>query len=111
METEEKNKLEKTSIEGLKREIDENDLLIGQYLKNAQKMKFLVLVTAVLSLLFFLSKNYMFGGAMLLLAFLCFRNYNRLIGMAEIHNSISKFLKYMLNREVTGEKGLPGFLA
>ena len=108
METEKVNS--EYSISSLKEEISANEQIIDSYLKKARNMKWMAIGAVSLSLVFLIVGNTFSVFASLFLGFLCVRKYNKSIGMAEVYFGVTKFLKFMLQREVTGDASLPGFL-
>jgi hypothetical protein len=94
----------------LRNEITENEEIIDNYLKTAQNMKWLGMGTLLLSVFFFFAGSILSGIGGLVLAFLCLRKYNQSMGMAEVYFGVTKFLKYMLEREITGDTSIPAFL-
>lgn len=98
-------------IDSLKREITENEKIINDYLTTARNMKWMAIATACVSVAFLLAGSIVSGIAGLVLSFICVRKYNRSLGMAEVYFGVTKFLKYILQREITGDTSIPGFLA
>lgn len=98
-------------VVALRSEIEQNEEIIVNYLRTANNMKWLGTSTFFVAILFFIAGGTLSGSLCLFLSFLCLRKYNRSIGMAEIHNAVTKFLKFVLHREITGDTSLPGFLA
>lgn len=98
------------SLSSLKNEITENEEIIDNYLKTAQNMKWMGMGTLLLSVFFFFVGSMLSGIGGLALAFLCLRKYNQSMGMAEVYFGVTKFLKYMLQREITGDTSIPAFL-
>lgn len=109
MNTEETKEI--LSIQDLRREISENESLVENYLVTAENMKWFAIIAGAFSIIFFINESVFSGIVGLVLCFLCVRKYNRSMGMAEIHNGITKFLKFMLHHEITGDTSLPGFLS
>lgn len=108
MNTEETKEI--LSIQDLRREISENESLVEDYLVTAQNMKWLAIGAGILSVIFFFIGSVFSGITAFVLCFMCVRKYNRSRGMAQIHFGITRFLKFMLHREITGDDSLPGFL-
>lgn len=104
------NKSIACDIASLREEINQNELIIENYLKTANNMKHMAIGSVLLSIFFFTIGSHVSGFLGLFLGFLCVRKYNRSVGMAEVYNGVTKFLKFMLRREVTGDTSLPGFL-
>lgn len=100
-----------TDVVSLRKEIEKNEGIILNYLQTAHNMKFMGFGALLFSIFLFIIGSVLSGFIGLVLAFLCLRKYNRSIGMAEIYNGATKFLKFMLHREITGDTSLPGFLS
>lgn len=108
METE--NTQTSCDINSLREEINQNEQIIQNYLKTAYNMKWMAIGTVALSVVLFLLGSTLSGFGGLVLAFICLRKYNRSRGMAEVYFGVTKFLKYMLQREITGDTSMPAFL-
>jgi hypothetical protein len=74
-------------------------------------MKWMGIGAFSLSIFLFIIGNTISGYIGLVLAFLCLRKYNRSVGMAEVYNAVTRFLKFTLHQEITGETNLEAFLA
>ena len=98
------------SISSLKEEIDANEQLIDGYLKTAENMKWMAIGAVSLSLFFFIIGSVASGFIGTFLGFLCVRKYNKSIGMAEVYFGVTKYLKFVLQREITGDTSIPSFL-
>lgn len=90
-------------IESLKNDIIEQEMLMNKYIKEANNMFYLIIVSTICSICFLLLSKFIFSAIFFILGFLCLRRYNKSIGMAEIHNGLRKFLKMILLQEQTGE--------
>lgn len=108
METENQENI--YDVASLRNEITQNEEIIDNYLKTAQNMKWMGMGTLLLSVFFFFAGSMLSGIGGLILAFLCLRKYNQSMGMAEVYFGVTKFLKYMLQREITGDTSIPAFL-
>lgn len=98
------------NISFLEQEINANEYIIDNYLKLARNMKWMALGTTCLSLFLFLFGSVLSGIIGLFLAFMCVRKYNKSIGMAEVYFGVTKFLKFILQSEITGNTKVPSFL-
>lgn len=108
MENENNVKCEDT--DSIRREIAQNEIIIQDYLKTARNMKVIGTLTFMVAVLFFFLANVISGSICLVMAFICLRKYNRSVGMAEVYSGITKFLKLMYRKEVSGDTGLTDFL-
>lgn len=97
-------------VSSLRNEITQNEEIIDNYLKTAQNMKWMSIGAALFSVALFIYGNAISGFGGLVLAFICLRKYNRSRGMAEVYFGVTKYLKFMLQREITGDTSIPGFL-
>lgn len=97
-------------ITSLREEIDQNEQIIDNYIRTANNMKWMGIGAVILSVFFFFAGSMLSSIGGLLLAFMCLRKYNRSIGMAEVYFGVTKYLKFVLQREITGDTSLPGFL-
>lgn len=97
-------------VMSLREEISQNEQIILDYLNTARNMKSMAIFSTILALVFFVYGSYYTGGGALFLGFLCIRKYNKSIGMAEVYNGVTKYLKLVLQREVTGDDRVFDFL-
>lgn len=107
---ENENQINYDDANSLKVEIELNEVIIDKYLKTAQNMKMIGIPTVLLAVFLFMKSGMLLGFTCLFMAFLCLRKYNQSIGMAEVYYGVTKFLKMMYQREVTGDKSVPLFL-
>lgn len=90
-------------IEQLKKDIEHHESLKVRFIKESNYMIYFVIVLTILSIFGLFMSKFLLSGSFFIFAFLSFRRYNILIGKAEIHTSIMKFLKTLLIQEQTGE--------
>lgn len=98
------------NVEKLKKEIEEHEVLTSKFIQRSKTMLFLTVLSLTLMIIAALIQSYWSSALLFVMAFITFREYNKAIGNAEIHNGIKKFLSFILIREVTGDDSLPGFM-
>jgi hypothetical protein len=91
------------NIEEIKRDIQEQEEFTLKYVKEANNMFYLIIISVILFIYNLIVLNFIISSAFFVIGFLCLRRYNKTIGMIEIHTAIQKFLKMLLIKEQTGE--------
>lgn len=105
------SQINQEAINSIRNEISNHQALMNDYLKTAKNMKIIGIPTALLSIVLFVKFGMLYGFICLFAAFLCLRKYNRSIGMADVHDSVTNFHRMMLESEITGNKEkIPWFL-
>jgi hypothetical protein len=91
------------NIEEIKRDIQEQEEFTLKYIKEANNMFYLIIVSVILFVYNLIVLNFIISSAFFVIGFLCLRRYNKSIGMIEVHNAIQSFLRMLLIQEQTGE--------
>lgn len=91
------------NLEDLKKDIQEQENLRQEFIEKANNMFYLIIVSICLFIYALIVSKYLLSICFFFIGFICLRQYNKAVSMAEVHTGIMKFLKLLLIQEQTGE--------